>query len=121
MKLFATKPTMCAVACTALSLSMPGEARAQPGSIVYLQCEAPTSRGRLNVWKISLDEEAQTAAMQVNSFNRTVRAIFTPDEVVFDKGTKTISRVDLSFAHRVGSGIVNRGHCRIVTPPKRAF
>lgn len=112
-------PTKClAAVIAAVTLT----ASASASEIVHLRCELLNSAKTPTIWTIALDERAKTVSYQVNSFSGTKIAIFTADSVMWSKGRNIISRIDLSMTRNISiRGAEQRGQCKIITPPERAF
>lgn len=110
MKKFAILFAVCG------ALAVPAVAIA-PGKVVYLECKFAEPI----IWHITLDEASKTAAYEQQEFGAIRPASFLADKVTFTiAGTGTplsINRSDLTITR----GGVNKGTCKIVQPPKRAF
>lgn len=109
------KIAIALVACVALAA--PSIAATAPSKVVYLECNF----GDPINWRITLDEAAKTAAYEQQEFSAVRPASFMADKVTFTiEGTGTpmsISRVDLTITR----GGTDKGKCKVITPPKRAF
>jgi hypothetical protein len=107
------------------ALVLVSSATAQP--IIYLQCDS-LQRGTPMHYELSLNEAAGTVDWSATSPQMSFpasheRAEFTANAVRFLD--TSISRVDLSLERdstdALGRSYVEKGKCRIDTPPKRQF
>jgi hypothetical protein len=94
---------------------------AHAAKITYLECNVPAGE-EIILWKLALDEAAQTVSWEHPFASGTDRAIFSSEKVSWKRGRFQISRVTLQFSREnfLGGG-TDTGQCKVVNPPKRAF
>lgn len=108
------------IACVAAPLALTAlSSSANAAGLAYLECVMPSGNGGI-VWQIALDENAKTVTFKHSEAQGMRPGVFTPDMVTWNEGRFSISRIDLSFS-RTWMGITDKGKCKVVTPPKRAF
>lgn len=68
---------------------------------IYLSCEMPLSAGAVEPWTIAVNEEAGRVTATHPKATRTVRASFTPDHIIWDRGDFSLDRVTLVLTIRM--------------------
>lgn len=99
-------------------------AMATASSPTYLEC-VTDQYGEPYHWQITLNEQQGTAEYNTTIGRRRAPAQFTADKVYFIGFT--LSRIDLTMQRPVAAldnldkRVMERGSCKVVTPPARAF
>ena len=94
---------------------------AEAASVTYLECRMTTGGGGPEmIWQISLDEGVRTVTYKHSEAEGVRPGVFTPSMVSWNDGRFSISRIDLTFS-RTALGATDKGKCKFVSPPKRAF
>lgn len=66
----------------------------------YLKCEIPKGDGVFTSWALSVNEDAGRVTATHPKATRTVRASFTPDKIVWDRGDFSLDRTTLILTLR---------------------
>ena len=107
------------VATALVAIGLLSAVPAQASKIVYLECQM-TDGDQLLPWQFALDEAAQTVAFEHPMGSGVKRGTFTSTKVIWNDGRMEIDRTTLTFS-RTALGLTDKGQCKVMTPPKRAF
>lgn len=66
----------------------------------YLKCKIPKGDGTFAPWTLSVNEDAGRVTATHPKATRTVRASFTPDKIVWDRGDFSLDRTTLVLTLR---------------------